>query len=125
MLFLYFRNEDEEARNAVAEFITEGGQTIDVGKGWSVRRERSHHDHTTFHTHIQFHRSQVDGGLNSLLLSRRLATGKTRGAAAGEVGSGDPVDRVGTDARDHVAQVCLGLDAVELCRSGQLTLIDT
>lgn len=52
MLFIYFRNEDEVAKEAALEIITEG-KTYDLGKGWSVRRDRSHHDPTTHHNHLQ------------------------------------------------------------------------
>lgn len=53
MLLIYFREDDVQAKAAAQQLLPEGkSQPID--KAWSVRRERSHHDPTTFHNHVQF-----------------------------------------------------------------------
>ena len=58
MLLLYFRNEDQMARDAALQIIEEG-KSYDLGKGWSVRRDRSHHDQTSHHSHVQFNGHDV------------------------------------------------------------------
>lgn len=58
MLLLYFRNQDQEASRAASQII-EQGKTYDLGKGWAVRRERSHHDPTMYHSHVQLNGRDV------------------------------------------------------------------
>jgi hypothetical protein len=58
MLLLYFRNDDQAARDAALQIIEEG-KSYDLGKGWSVRRDRTHHDPTSHHNHVQLKGNDV------------------------------------------------------------------
>jgi hypothetical protein len=59
MLFIYFRGDDERAKNSAHQLITEGGKTEQLKGGWSVRHERSHHNPEMYHTHIMLHGNDV------------------------------------------------------------------
>jgi hypothetical protein len=59
MLFIYFRDDDERAKASAHQLITEGGKTEHLKGGWSVRRERSHHNPEKYHTHIMMHGNDV------------------------------------------------------------------
>lgn len=52
MLLVYFREDDPEAKALAGQLLPEG-KTVSIDKVWSVRRERSHHDPSNFHNHVQ------------------------------------------------------------------------
>jgi hypothetical protein len=59
MLLLYFRSQDQVARHVALQII-EDGKSYDLGKGCSVRRERNHHDPTSYHSHVQLNGHDVN-----------------------------------------------------------------
>lgn len=58
MEFAYFETGDTYARRHAAELLPEG-RTYGLGKGWSVRVDRTHHDPTLMHNHLIFRKNEI------------------------------------------------------------------